>query len=101
MGNRLPPPDQFRPGRLAGYWATLQTLARKSLMLISQMRVDPKGTIAGYPAVLVRDTLRRVRVRVQWDLETLEAAARLPAGQGPRLVEALVADGLVEVSGKG
>jgi predicted nucleotidyltransferase len=65
------------------------------------MRVDPKGTIAGHPAVVVRNALRRLRVHVEWNLERLEVAARLPAGQGRRFVDALIADGLVEVTGKG
>ena len=65
------------------------------------MRIDPKGTIAGYPAVFVRDTLRRLRVRADWGLNGLELAARLPAGQGPKFVKALVADGLIEVAEKG
>jgi predicted nucleotidyltransferase len=65
------------------------------------MRIDPKGTIAGYPAVLVRDTLRRLRARVDWTLEGLEAAARLHAGQGRKLVRALTGSGLIEAAGKG
>ena len=65
------------------------------------MRIDPKGTIAGYPAVDVRDALRRLRVSAEWDLHALECAARLPSGQGRKLVRALVAAGLVEVARKG
>jgi len=41
---------------------------------VDQMRIDPKGTIAGYPAVDVRDALRRLRVRAEWDIKALEGA---------------------------
>ncbi len=61
------------------------------------MRIDPKGTIAGYPAVLVRDTLRRLRVYTDWNIVQLEAAARLPVGQGRKFLEALVGEGLAQV----
>jgi predicted nucleotidyltransferase len=65
------------------------------------MRIDPKETIAGYPAVLVRDTLRRLRARVDWSLDRLEVAARLPTGQGRNFVEALVGEGLAKPAGDG
>jgi predicted nucleotidyltransferase len=65
------------------------------------MRIDPKGTIAGYPAVDVRDALRRLRVRAEWDLRALECATRLSAGQARKFVQALVAAGLVEIAAKG
>lgn len=65
-----------------------------------RMRIDPKGTIAGYPAVFVRDALRRLRWNTEWGLEVLERATRVPAVQARRFGKALVADGLAEVAGK-
>ena len=65
------------------------------------MRVDPKGTIAGKPALLVRDCLRNLRARVSWDLSTLETAASLEPGTGRPLLRALSAAGLVKSVGRG
>ena len=39
------------------------------------MRIDPKGTVAGWPALLVRRTLQQLRTRFQWGLGELEATA--------------------------
>ena len=65
------------------------------------MRIDPKGAIAGYPAVLVRDTLRRLRVHVDWNLARLESAARLSPTESRAFVRALVSAGLIERAGPG
>ncbi len=65
------------------------------------MRIDPKGTIAGYQAVLVRDTLKRLRVYTDWNRVQFETAARLPAGQGRQFLEALIAEGLAKVAEHG
>ena len=65
------------------------------------MRVDPKGTIAGKPALLVRDCLRNLRARVSWDLPALETAASLESGTGRPLLRALSAAGLVKSVGRG
>jgi predicted nucleotidyltransferase len=65
------------------------------------MRVDPKGTIAGNPALLVRECLRTLRARVSWDLPALEAAASLEPGTGRSLLRALSAAGLVKSIGRG
>ena len=40
---------------------------------IAEMRIDPKGTIVGYPALLVRRALRQLDLHVEWDLGRLEA----------------------------
>jgi predicted nucleotidyltransferase len=60
------------------------------------MHIDPKGTIAGRPAVLVRSCLRKLRVRGSWDLAALEKAACLEPGSGRALLRALSSAGLVE-----
>jgi predicted nucleotidyltransferase len=60
------------------------------------MRIDPKGTIAGKPALLVRDCLRTLRDRMSWSLATLEAAASLEPGTGKPLLRALSGAGLVK-----
>ena len=66
----------------------------------NQMRIDPKGTIAGWPALLVRRTLRRLRTRLHWTLGELESAAAVTAGEGPALIKALLSEGLVEAAGR-
>ena len=65
------------------------------------MRIDPSGTIAGYPALVVRNCLRALRVRISWDLTTLEKAANVEPGTGKPLVRSLVAAGLVRSVGHG
>jgi predicted nucleotidyltransferase len=65
------------------------------------MRIDPKGTIAGKPALLVRDCLRTLRARVSWDLAALEVAASLEPGTGKSLLRTLSAAGLVKSLGNG
>jgi predicted nucleotidyltransferase len=64
------------------------------------MRIDPKGTVAGHPALLVRRALRRLRTRLQWGLEDLESAASLEVGKGRALIKALAAEGLIEAVGR-
>jgi hypothetical protein len=60
-----------------------------------QMRVDSKATVAGYPALLVRQALRKLRHLDKWSSGMLAAAAGLPAGVGPELAKALAAEGLI------
>jgi hypothetical protein len=67
----------------------------------SEMRIDPKDSIAGQPALVVRQTLRQLRNQLQWRLEDLECAALLPSGDGRRFLKALMAQGLVESAGQG
>jgi predicted nucleotidyltransferase len=65
------------------------------------MRIDPKESIAGQPALLVRQTLRRLRDRLQWRVEDLESTASLKAGKARLFLETLLAEGLVESTGPG
>jgi predicted nucleotidyltransferase len=65
------------------------------------MRIDPKGTIAGKPGLLVRDCLRTLRARISWDMPTLEMAASLKPGTGKSLLRALSAARLVKSAGRG
>jgi hypothetical protein len=65
------------------------------------MRLDPKGTVAGHPSLLVRRTLRRLGIRVEWGLGEIESAAALEAGEGRGLIKGLLAEGLIEVAGRG
>lgn len=65
------------------------------------MRIDPKDTIGGHPALVVRKTLRHLRHSDQWNLASLEAAAALPPSTGHALLKALRAEGLIEASGTG
>ena len=62
------------------------------------MRIDPKGTIRGYPTLLVRQTLRRLRGDFVWGKEVLERAAKLTPGTGRALAKALEAEGLIKPS---
>ena len=71
------------------------------LILVGLMRIDPKGAIAGYPAVLVRDTLRRLRVHLDWNLARLESVAGLSPVESRAFVRAMVSAGLIERAGPG
>src|ERR1700730_10408230 len=64
------------------------------------MRIDPKGTVAGWPALLVRRTLRQLRTRLQWGLGELEPAASVEEEEGRELIKALLAEGLIEAAGR-
>jgi predicted nucleotidyltransferase len=65
------------------------------------MRLDPKGTIRGYPTLVVRSTLRCLRGDLVWGEEALEKAAKLTPGTGPALAKALEVEGLIEASRHG
>jgi predicted nucleotidyltransferase len=65
------------------------------------MRIDPKGTIGQYPALLVRSTLRHLRSRLSWGLAELEEVAGLTPGDGRALVKNLLSEGLIEAAGRG
>lgn len=65
------------------------------------MRIDPKGTIACHPALMVRDCLCKLKVRMTWNLGELEKAASLQPGRGRSLANALRAEGLIEEAGRG
>lgn len=65
------------------------------------MRIDPKGTIAHHPALMVRDCLRKLRVRMTWNLCELEKAASVQPGRGRALAKALRAEGLIEEAERG
>ena len=64
------------------------------------MQIDPKGTVAGWPALLVRRTLRELRTRLQWGPGELESAAPVEAREGRALIKALLAEGLIESVGR-
>jgi predicted nucleotidyltransferase len=64
------------------------------------MQIDPKGTVACWPALLVRRTLRQLRTRLQWGLGELDSAASVEAGEGRALIKALLAEGLIEAAGR-
>jgi predicted nucleotidyltransferase len=63
------------------------------------MRIDPKGMIGGYPALVVRKALRHLRDWDRWGTENLETAAALTPGTGGAMVKALRSEGLLEASG--
>jgi tRNA A58 N-methylase Trm61 len=37
------------------------------------MRINSKGTVGGFPALLVRKLVRALTNRLYWDLETVES----------------------------
>ena len=61
------------------------------------MRIDPKGTVAGYPALQVRRALKRLDLFPEWDFRRFEAVT----GEGHAFARALVAAGLVQRVEKG
>jgi predicted nucleotidyltransferase len=61
-----------------------------------QVYVDPNASVAGYPVLLVRQGLRKLRHLDTWTSALLEAAAGLPAGAGREFANALAALGLVQ-----
>jgi predicted nucleotidyltransferase len=65
------------------------------------VRIDPKGTVAGWPALVIRRTLRHLRTHLQWGLGELESTASLEAGEGRALIKGLLAEGLIEAVGRG
>ena len=65
------------------------------------MRIDPKSTIGGCPALVVRKTLRYLRIWDQWKATDLETAAALAPGTGEDLVKALQAEGLIKSCARG
>jgi predicted nucleotidyltransferase len=68
--------------------------------MLKQVRIDPKGTIAGWSTLTVRCVLRSLRGRSPWTLLELESAAKLHTGSGRRLVKVLRDQGLVEPTGR-
>jgi predicted nucleotidyltransferase len=65
------------------------------------MRIDPKGMVGQYPALLVRQALRQLRNQFQWGLSELEEAAALPPGSGSALAKVLQSQGLIQTAGRG
>jgi len=59
------------------------------------MHVDSNATVAGYPILLVRQALRKLRHVDTWSSGMLEAAAGLPAGTGREVAKAFAAQGLI------
>ncbi len=66
------------------------------------MRIDPKSSVGGYPALLVRKLVRALTNRLYWDLETVERILRSKPNEASGLVKALEAAGLAKANrGKG
>jgi predicted nucleotidyltransferase len=65
------------------------------------MRIDPHSKIAGQPALLVRDWLRKLRTRMCWEMAEFETVASINPGNGRSIVRALSKAGLVERVGRG
>jgi len=52
------------------------------------MRIDPKGTVGGYPALRVRRLVRTLSTRLYWDLKTVATVLSVTPGEAKSLVEA-------------
>jgi predicted nucleotidyltransferase len=65
------------------------------------VHIDPKGTIGGFPALLVRRALRQLRGPTPWDVADLEAATGLTAAEAAALLKLLRAEGLIQAAGHG
>jgi hypothetical protein len=64
------------------------------------MRIDPKGEIAGWPALFVRRTLRRLSTRPTWGLCEFDSVTSLDDPRQRRaLLKSLRAEGLIEAAG--
>ncbi|MHB9092027.1 MAG: hypothetical protein ACYC7H_11475, partial [Chloroflexota bacterium] len=61
------------------------------------MRIDAKMEVGGFPAVAVRDFLRRMG-GLDWTAETMAQALRTTDEQAAVLIETLVAEGYVEAA---
>jgi hypothetical protein len=57
--------------------------------ILHPMQADPNASVAGYPVLLVRQALRKLRHIDPWGSDLLEAAAGLPAGAGRELAKVL------------
>src|ERR1700687_180800 len=77
-GIHVPQPDFSGPSRSewgirgrerdSGKIRSLWPLSRRltAIYARSEMRIDPKGTIAGYPSLQVRRALRQLDLHVEW-----------------------------------
>ena len=64
------------------------------------MRIDPKGEIAGWPALFVRRTLRQLSTRPTWGLCEFDSVTSLDDPRQRRaLLKSLRAEGLIEAAG--
>ena len=64
------------------------------------MRIDPKGEVAGWPALFVRRTLRRLSTRPTWGLCEFDSVTSLDDPRQRRaLLKSLRAEGLIEAAG--
>jgi hypothetical protein len=62
--------------------------------MLNAMRIDPKGTIQGYPLLQARKLLRALNNRLYWDLKTVQAVLSVGPAKAREIVEALEANGL-------
>jgi predicted nucleotidyltransferase len=65
------------------------------------VHIDPKGTIGGFPALLVRRAVRQLRRPTPWDVVDLEVATGLAAHEAAALLKFLRAEGLIQAAGHG
>lgn len=90
----------FPKSPVIGMYASPQCIALRRSQWIGvsyiQRQVDPNASVAGFPVLLVRQALRKLRHIDTWSSDLLEAAAGLSAGVGRELASALAGLGLIQ-----
>src|SRR5580658_7211808 len=59
------------------------------------MRIDPKGVVGGYPALMMRKLVRRLNNLLCWNVETVRVILRTERSEAEAIVRVLVDAGLV------
>jgi hypothetical protein len=62
------------------------------------MRIDPSGTIGGYPTLFVGKLMRKPNGRFHWDLEAIRDIAALSPREARTLMRALERERLARVN---
>jgi predicted nucleotidyltransferase len=66
----------------------------RNCTILGAMRIDPKGTMHGYPLLYVRKLVRVLNNYLSWDLKTVQAVLSVGPTKARKIVEALDAAGL-------
>jgi predicted nucleotidyltransferase len=66
----------------------------QNCIILRAMRIDPKGTMHGYPLLQVRELVRVLNNCLSWDLKTVQAVLSVGPTNARKIVKALNAAGL-------
>ena len=72
----------------------LQHSVERNCTILGAMRIDPKGTMHGYPLLYVRKLVRVLNNYLSWNLKTVQAVLSVGPTKARKIVEALDAAGL-------